>query len=476
MKIKFYLFAFAALLINVSVYAQFTVFEKTYGGANSDIGYDLTLTQDGGYAFVGLTYSTGSGMDDCYLIKTDDQGNLQWQKTYGGTSYEFGLSVIQDSNGNYVIIGTTSSYGEGSNDYYVIKTNSIGDTIWTKTYGGFLLDSPRRGIATNDSGYAIIGRTQSFGEGTSSVYFVKIDSAENNQFSKTYGGTGLNWGMSVKQTSDGGYILAGKTSSFSAQSQDVYLIKTNSSGDTLWTKYFGSANDDWANDVVQTPDNGYIITGTYNYSGIAGDIFITKCDENGNILWTKTYSTVGDEFMNSLINSNDGGILMTGATNYLSMGDYDLYLMKADASGDTLWTRAYGGSGVDAGFGIQQTTDGGIISIGQTNSMGAGNNDFYVIKTNNTGTLDNVDELYENSEVAAFPNPFSDRVKFIVGDENYSGDYSLVLYDATGKVILSKTGKKEELIIEKSGMPDGIYFYLIKNEHGIVGTGKLITE
>ena len=136
---------------------------------------------------------------------------------FGGVNYEFGISLVQDNNDNYIIAATTVSYGAGSNDYYIIKTNSIGDTLWTKLFGGWLLDSPREIIATNDGGYAIIGRTQSFGMGLSAVYLVKIHANGNEQYTKTYGGNDLNWGVSIKQTNDGGYIMAGKTSSFGAQ-------------------------------------------------------------------------------------------------------------------------------------------------------------------------------------------------------------------------------------------------------------------
>jgi len=477
MKTKINLLLTFLCLLSFCISAQ-TTFEKTYGGIDSDVGYDVSITNDGGFIITGFTYSFGSGLNDCYLVKTDNEGNFQWQKTYGGVSAEFGISILQNINGDYIIGGTTTSLGAGSNDYYVIKTDNNGDTIWTKTYGGWLLDSPRKIIATNDNGYAIIGRTQSFGSGTSSVYFVKIDSAGTEQFSKTYGGSGLNWGMCIQQTSDGGYVIVGKTTSFSAQGQDVYLIKTNSSGDTTWTKYFGSVSDDWANYVVQTSDNGYLITGTYNYNNGSGDVYITKTDVSGNLLWSKTYGSSGDDFSNSEIITNGGDYMFVGATNSFGAGNYDLYLLKTDVNGDTLWTKTFGGSGLEAGYSVKQTIDGGYVIVGQTSSIGNGSDDVYLIKVDNLGNITGINEFNLDNQIShmVYPNPLKEKAKIVINNKNSSMEYSLILYDLSGKKLNTLSGQKDEIIIERGNILNGIYFYKLSNESRVIGSGKLIIE
>lgn len=477
MKTKITLFINVLLLVNILVRAQ-TTFEKTYGGTASDVGYDVANTKDGGFIITGSTYSYGSGSNDCYIVKTNNAGIFQWQKTYGGVSAEFGISVLQNAKGQYIIAGTTLSYGQGTNDYYVIKTNSIGDTLWTKTYGDWLLDSPRKMVSTKDSGYAIIGRTESYGIGSSSVYFVKIDSVGNQQFYQAYGGSGLNWGMSIQQTVDGGYIIAGKTTSFNAQGQDFYLIKTDINGDTTWTKYWGGSGDDWLNDIQQTVDGGYLLSGTYNYIGTTGDAYIAKTDVNGTIQWSKTYGATGDDFINHEIISSTGGYVFVGATTSYGSGNYDLYLLKTDANGDTLWTKKYGGTGVDAGHSLKQTPDGGYVIVGQTNSKGNGSNDVYLIKTNSSGKVTGLNEFVFNTQnpPLVYPNPFKEKTKIIIDSKNTAVPYTLTLYDVLGEVLGIKSSQTNEIIIERDNLPNGVYFYKITDEQNIIGCGKLITE
>lgn len=477
MKMKVIILMIASALINFCSYSQIT-FEKTYGGTGSDVGYDVENTIDGGFIISGFTYSYGAGANDCYMVKTNNNGIFQWQKTYGGVSAEFGISVLQNSKGQYIIAGTTISYGNGTNDYYVIKTKSNGDTIWTKTYGDWLLESPRKMVATKDSGYAIIGRTESYGIGSSSVYFVKIDSVGNQQFYQAYGGSGLNWGMSIQQTTDGGYIIAGKTTSFNAQGQDFYLIKTNVNGDTTWTKYWGGTGDDWLNDIQQTADGGYLISGTYNYVGTTGDTYIAKTDGNGTVQWSKTYGSLGDDFINHEIISTTGGYVFVGATTSHGAGNYDLYLLKTDVNGDTLWTKTYGGTGVDAGHSLKQTPDGGYVIVGQTSSKGSGSNDVYLIKTNSSGKVTGINEFALGSQTSTmvYPNPFKEKTKIII-DKNVSvGPYTVTLYDVLGNAQDVKYNQTNEIIIEKGNTQNGIYFYKITDEKNIIGSGRLVIE
>jgi len=222
---------------------------------------------------------------------------------------------------------------------------------------------------------------------------VSIVSAQTSWW-RTYGGTNQDWGYSVQQTADGGYIVAGATKSYGAGNEAVYLIKTNASGDTLWTRTYGGASADCGYSVQQTSDGGYIITGyTYSFGAGAPDsanVYLIKTDTSGDTLWTRTYSGTGNDYGRSVQQTADGGYIIAGYTHYFGMGPPDstnVYLIKTDASGDTLWTKTYGGTSPDFGYSVQQTADGGYVIAGYTASFGAGDDDVYLIKTDSLGNV-----------------------------------------------------------------------------------------
>ncbi len=166
-----------------------------------------------------------------------------WTKAFGGTNEDYGRSVQETSDGGYIIAGYTKSFGAGSYDVYLIKTDANGDTTWTKTYGGSNIDQGYSVEQTSDGGYIIAGNSKSFGAGLDDVYLIKTDANGDTTWTKTYGGSNIDQGYSVEQTSDGGYIIAGYTKSFGAGSYDVYLIKTDANGDTTWTKTYGGSKN-----------------------------------------------------------------------------------------------------------------------------------------------------------------------------------------------------------------------------------------
>jgi hypothetical protein len=218
--------AYLLIFVSIDVYAQSdTLWTKTYGGADNDYGWSAKQTSDGSFIITGHTYSFGAGGYDVYLIKTNSSGDTLWTKTYGGANNDYGYSVQQTSDGGYIIAGHTGSFGAGGDNVYLIKADSSGDTLWTKTYGGTGGDHGSSVQQTSDGGYIIAGGTYSFGAGNADVYLIKADSSGDTLWTKTYGGTSSDFGRSVQQISDGEYIIAGETGSFGAGSSDVYLIK-----------------------------------------------------------------------------------------------------------------------------------------------------------------------------------------------------------------------------------------------------------
>ena len=285
-------------------YAQ-TTFERTYGGSSFDASNSVQQTTDGGYIVVGTTSSFGAGSDDVYLIKTNSTGDALWTRTYGGASYDRGYSVQQTIDGGYIVSGHTYSFGVGPNNVYLIKTNSSGDTLWTRTYGG---------------------------------------------------GTSIYRGFSVQQTPDSGYIVAGVYGLGRFSPTYVYLMKTTSLGDTLWTRIYGSKYYQIGMAVKQTADSGYIVTGSSSDDGCDYDVYLIKTNSTGDTLWTRTYGNgTSVDHGYSVQQTTDEGYIVAGTT-YLCGGYADLYLIKTNSYGDTLWTRIYGGGAGGSSYWFRSTS------------------------------------------------------------------------------------------------------------------------
>jgi hypothetical protein len=334
-------------------------FEKSFGGAGWDESRCVIQTNDGGYIVVGTTGSIGAGKSDIYLIRTDAEGNEIWEKTYGGENDDVGSCVAPTSDGGYIIVGETKSFGARKGDIYLIKTDAEGNEIWEKNLGGDLEDLGNCIQRTADGGYIIAGVTWRFGRG-SEVYLVKIDAEGNEIWEKTFGGRSWDEGHWVVQTSDDGYILVGRSWSIYGTGDDVYLIKTDSMGNKLWEKTLDSGGHEEGNCVLQTVDGGYIIAGTIHPAGSGGlsDILLIKTDARGNKLWEKTFGGKGWDHGYSISRTKDGGYILVGDT-WIYPGLFDVYLIKIDSQGNEIWEKKFGGELDDCGRCVAQTTDGG---------------------------------------------------------------------------------------------------------------------
>jgi murein DD-endopeptidase MepM/ murein hydrolase activator NlpD len=249
------------------------VLRQRHGGS----AHSLALTSDGGYAVLGVTGQFGEETAVC-LIKTDSAGNDLWTSTL-----ECGDCARQTRDGGYVITGASSPTTAKNPDVLLLKTDSSGKTLWTKRFGGTRCDAGAAVLQTRDGGYIVVGTTSSFGAGEQDVYLVKTDSVGEVSWTRTFGGPRTEDGSSVQLTADGGYIVAGTTSSFGAGEQDVYLVKTDSMGEVSWTRTFGGPRTDHGSSVQQTADGGYVIVGkTFSFGAGEGDVYLIKTDSSGN--------------------------------------------------------------------------------------------------------------------------------------------------------------------------------------------------
>ena len=258
------------------------MWNQTYGGPDDDYGYSVVETSDGGYAIAGETLSFGAGSSDVWLVKINATGHMEWNQTYGGPSLDTVLSVLETSDGGYMVAGYTVSFGAGGADVWLVKTNATGTVQWNQTYGGLGDDYGRSVAQTSDGGYMVASFTDSFGAGGYDFWLVRTDAAGMVQWNQTYGGTGDDVVRSVIKTSDEGYAIAGVTDSYGAGSSDVWLVKIDAAGMMQWNQTYGGPSGDEGSFVVETVDGGYAIVGfTWSYGAGLADTWLIKTDEFG---------------------------------------------------------------------------------------------------------------------------------------------------------------------------------------------------
>jgi hypothetical protein len=377
----------AAALPPASLHAQ-AAFERRYGGERGDYGYAAEPAFDRGYILVGSTLSFGAGRSDIYLVKTNARGDTLWTRTFGGTDYDVGYAVLPTADGGYIIAGTTRSFGSGKYDACLIKTGARGEALWTRTYGDSSDDGARSVQQTTDGGYVIAGCTESFGAGQGDVYLVRTNATGDTVWTRVFGGANHDEAFSVRQTADKCFVIVGLTQSFGAGGDDVYLIKTDARGDTMWTRTFGGADDDFGYSVRQTADGGYIIAGLNESSGAGGeDVYLIKTDARGDTMWTRTLGGTRTDEAHSVQQTADRGYIVAGSTYSFGKGDFDAYLIRTDSGGETLWTRTFGGTSDDGAWSVRQAADGGFIVGGYTSLPGTGDKDVLLVRTDSVGNV-----------------------------------------------------------------------------------------
>ncbi|WP_299121653.1 hypothetical protein [uncultured Winogradskyella sp.] len=389
-------------------------FVKTYGGSKNDSAQSVVATSDGGYAILGFTQSMDGDITDkqnesfdYWVMKFNAEDELQWQKTYGGSSDERGSNIIQTQDGGFAILGFSfSNDGDvtenaGLQDYWLVKLNANGNISWQKSFGYQGADSGISVIQTNDQGYLISGIldvTASGGLGNSSrsweilhaggdYWALKLDSTGELQWSRYYGGNFTDTPEGIIQTEDNGFIIAGGSDSEDTDissnigSYDFWVIKISATGDLVWEKSFGGDQIDEARAIAKSGDGNYIIAGdtrsnnnnVSNNNG-AADLWLIKISPSGNLIWEKTIGGSSFDVARSIITTQDDGFLLAGSSRSSdgdvseNKGQNDAWVLKIDANGILQWETTVGGSNIDFTYGIVELNATSIIAVGDSTS------------------------------------------------------------------------------------------------------------
>lgn len=412
------------------------MWKKTYGYKGFEALLAVQQTNDGGYIFTGFTDSKGAGGADVWLVKVDENGLIEWERTFGGSGDEFSRDVIQSSDGGYLIAAKTKEV-----HLWLIKVSSNGVKEWSKTIHINGIEEGRALIQTSDGGYLIVGENHTALGGScytiGRLWMQKVDANGNPEWTRSFGdGYAAKWANDVKETNDGGFIVIGTQEIIDKNNRvtcwKFVLIKTDKNGNLQWSKQYGSS-DKYSQGISidLTQDGGYILTGCKASTSTPSveDIWLIKTDANGNKIWDKTFDREKSDSGFFVQQTNDGGYILTGATgDYTKPDNCDVWLIKTNKNGDIEWDKTFGGYEADWGNEVQQTSDGGYIIGGCTNSYGSGSEDAWLIKTDEYG---NVKKFRSIRSINSILSKFLVKIYSLLSDKK-SNHYSIndrSLYD-----------------------------------------------
>ncbi len=355
-----------------------------------------------------------------------------WAATYGGNNRDKARSIQQTRDGGYIVAGGTSSFGAGGGDVWVLKLRPDGTVEWQKTYGGDNPDGASSIRQTGDGGYIVAGGTRSFGAGNGDFWVLKLRPDGTIEWQKTYGGDNQEGAFSIQQTTDGGYIVAGATGSFGAEEDeedyDFWVLKLGHDGTVEWQKAYGGVHLDLADSIQQTSDGGYIVAGSTNSfsAGSNFDFWVLKLAPDGTVEWQKAYGGVQLDLADSIQQTTDGGYIVAGsASSFSAESDLDGWVLKLGPDGTVEWQKAYGGVNGNSALSVQQTGDGGYIVAGWTAFLGAGGvetPDLWVFKLASGGVIE-WHKSYggANGDAARFIQQTSDGGYIVAGETESFG-------------------------------------------------------
>ncbi|MDQ1166044.1 hypothetical protein QE431_002362 [Flavobacterium sp. SORGH_AS 622] len=535
------LYLLLLFFVSFIIHSQDILWEKSYGGTHADYLFDAQPTADYGFILAGSSLSNKTGNKaeenhgdlDYWIWKMTEKGELDWQKSFGGSGFDMLQSIKNTSDGGFILAGTSSSAKsfqkkencKGLSDFWVIKLNAAGDEQWQRTIGGIGQEELLCAFQTKDGGYILGGSSSSspnsistskFDEkslitdpyakseksrGNMDYWIVKLDKQGVIEWQKTYGGQYADLLRSMEQTSDNGYILAGYSNSPISGDKtegnkgigDYWILKLNDTGEIQWQKTYGADGDDQPYVIHQTKDGGYIVGGNSNSSsalssqgGIVGngtDYWILKLDEEGEVVWSKTFDFGKVDILTSLVENNDGtyliggharnsgprsgGGLMSKAASLIAKekdGINDYIALKINDQGEEIWSKTVGSGGEDILRKLIETRDGGYLMAGTSNSGSSkdknsniGSNDFWVVKLKDKAKVEKV-----KASIEAIPNPVSTYTNVIIGYDFNKGTASVV--DMLGRTLQNFEISSRTVPVDLSYYAEGIYIIKIQTD------------
>ena len=504
---------------------QDILWEKSYGGKHAEYLFDAIPTPDYGFILVGSSVSGKNGNKDernkgdldYWVWKMKENGDFDWQKSYGGNKVDLLQSICLTNDGGFILGGTSNSDKGldkrsdclGQEDVWIIKLDAKGGEIWQKTLGGYAMEKLLSITQTKDGGYILGGTSSSNrttinekqavdlnqktedGKGNLDYWVVKLKSSGDVEWQKTIGGIYVDELKSIHQTSDGGYILGGYSNSPESGNKtepnfglsDYWVVKLDKDGEIIWQRTYGGDKDDKLFSLIKTKDGGFILGGSSNSGAThtksksnkkGTDYWVVKLDENGGIEWQETYDYGMNDMLTSIIQTEDESYLIGGyaqseikpsekGKKLDKEGISDYIALKIDSKGDEKWTEVIGSKGEEVLKKLLETRDGGYLLAGTSNgkisrdkNTAKGGNDFWVVKLK-----DKERKEKERIEIEAVPNPTSFYTNIIIDFEYNTG--LATLYDLAGREISSSTIKGERTIpVELTNLPTGIYLVEIK--------------
>lgn len=479
-----------------SLIAQNIEWEKNLGGSYDDNFRSLQKASDGGY-FVG-------GTDDAAFVKSfsmyklDSNGNIEWDASYGGGEDDRNEEVLQTSGGQFLAVGRCRSDLPGSNadscdfppcsDLCIVKFDDSGNQVWDTLYGGTLLDYGNSIDETSDGGFIVAGSsTSSDGDisgtnkGELDYWILKLDDTGQIEWEKNYGGSGEDIANSIKQTSDGGYIVAGSSSSTDEDVsgnnglEDYWVLKLDASGNIEWDQNFGGSQRDEAFSIAKTQSGGYVVVGeSNNTSSGSFDYYVVKMDGNGNPEWEKNFGGGGYDYGYSIAETKWGKYIVSGTSNSTdgdvtgNIGGFDYWVFKLDKNGNMIWEENFGGTDTDDETYSIQPTNGGYIVGGTTYSSDvdvSGNNggyDYWIAKIEDPNS--SVEEKENESFFQLGPNPTSGQLQIDLGRTHRR--IQLTIRDLTGRTVHKQEIENVESFRTRIEEKPGLYFVELRSEDG----------
>ncbi|MBK6988145.1 MAG: T9SS type A sorting domain-containing protein [Bacteroidetes bacterium] len=470
----------------LNMMAADTAFIRTYGGINFEEFRDIVQTPDSGFMMAGITNGYGQGSNAIYVVKTTKDGTHMWSRALGGAAVDLAYSISADASGNYYIAGTSSSGGNGGYDGYLVCLNVSGDVQWEKYYGGSDWDFIYSVKVMPDQSILLAGESYTFSDGGSDAWVLHLNSVGDTLWTKHFGDTGNDAFKDINVGATA-IFLAGYVDSTDANGHDGFLVKLDYDGNEIWNQRYSNLGKDILNGSVFVPSGNIIIYGaTAPFDSVKNDIWVELIDTNGVSIWQNNSGSSEDDYANKIIPIRNNDMVIVGQKDPSGLGRKCMYLARYDETGFQQGPQSLGGVNDEEGYSGVRTMEGGIAFVGYTTSYGVANKDamlVYLRYDSTITTLDydiviyieqlspiGIDEISTDSDIFLFPNPASDKVTINSGfDKEVS---TLMIYDYSGRQLHVQLDNQSKTF-STNGLSSGIYLLKITMDDGRMYSAKL---